>query len=163
MAIEHDYFGVLDTDAGVRWSETVELGDQIVDVELAADDGRDLTQEGLDHAAALIRALDGFDSRARDAMIAQLTDRESATTEYVDQHVDALGDDLLDLLVHNSGDIAMDVLRSLRLCRLTVQPALTDEGEEFAVLEYSLGDDSDRLLLVSFDSGGDVVALETVG
>ena len=35
MAIEHDYFGILDQTAsgGLAWDDTVELGDQAVDVD----------------------------------------------------------------------------------------------------------------------------------
>ena len=38
MAIEHDYFGLLSSgpDGSIFWSETVELGDQSVTVDLTA-------------------------------------------------------------------------------------------------------------------------------
>jgi len=109
----------------------------------------------------MIHALEGFDARARDALIAQLSERESATTQYVDQNVDDMGESLLDLLVHNSGDIAMDVLRSLQLVHVGLYPERDDDGEAFAVFDYSISpDDTDYLLVVSFDIQGDVVAVD---
>jgi hypothetical protein len=166
MAIEHDFFGVIDETAsgGLAWSDSAELADQVVEVELLADDETAVPEFALDAAAALIQALEGFDARARDALIAELSSRQSATTSYIDEHVDRLGESLLDLLVHNSGDIAVDVLRSLQLLHVTVQPDHADEDEVFATFDYSISpDETDAILAVSFDVRGDVVAVETQG
>ena len=164
MAIEHDFFGIIDETAsgGLAWADTVDLADQAVEVELLANDERAVSEFALDSAAALIQALDGFDSRARDALIAELSSRQSATTTYIDDHVEKLGESLLDLLVYNSGDIAIDVLRSLQLMHVTIQPDNAEEDEVFAGFDYSISpDESDALLTVSFDVRGDVVAVET--
>ncbi|MGN6427104.1 MAG: DUF2004 domain-containing protein [Leifsonia sp.] len=166
MAIEHDFFGVIDETAsgGLAWSDSAELADQVVEVELLADDETAVSEFALDAAAALIQALEGFDARARDALIAELSSRQSATTSYIDEHVDRLGDSLIDLLVYNSGDIAVDVLRSLQLLHVTVQPDHADEDEVFATFDYSISpDETDAILTVSFDVRGDVVAVETQG
>ncbi|OJX81501.1 DUF2004 domain-containing protein [Leifsonia sp. 71-9] len=166
MAIEHDYFGVIDETAsgGLAWSDTVEMADQAVEVELLADDETAVTEFALDSAAALIQALEGFDARARDALIAELSSRQSATSTYIDQHVDRMGDSLVDLLVHNSGDIAVDVLRSLQLLHVVLQPDDAGEDEVFATFDYSISpDDTDAILTVSFDVRGDVVAVDTQG
>lgn len=166
MAIEHDFFGVVDETAsgGLVWSDTVELADQAVDVELLADDEDTVTERALDAAAALVQSVEGFDARARDALIAQLSSRQSATISYIDDHVERLGETLLDLLVYNSGDIAVDVLRSLQLLRVTIQPDNAEEDEVFATFDYSIGpDETDAVLTVSFDIGGDVVAVEMQG
>ncbi|WP_314147711.1 DUF2004 domain-containing protein [uncultured Leifsonia sp.] len=166
MAIEHDFFGVIDETAsgGLAWSDSAELADQVVEVELLADDETAVSEFALDAAAALIQALEGFDARARDALIAELSSRQSATTSYIDEHVDRLGDSLIDLLVYNSGDIAVDVLRSLQLLHVTVQPDHADEDEVFATFDYSISpDETDAMLTVSFDVRGDVVAVETQG
>jgi hypothetical protein len=166
MAIEHDYFGIIDETAsgGLAWSDTAELGDQVVEVELLADDESAVTESALDAAAALIQALEGFDARARDALIAELSSRQSATVGYIDEHVEKLGDDLVDLLVYNSGDIAIDVLRSLQLLHIVIQPDEADEEESFATFDYSISpDQTDAVLTVSFDVRGDVVAVDTQG
>jgi hypothetical protein len=166
MAIEHDFFGIVDETAsgGLAWSDTVELADQAVEVELLADDETAVTEHALDAAAALIQSLEGFDARARDALIAELSSRQSATTAYIDQQVDAMGEDLVDLLVHNSGDIAVDVLRSLQLLHIVLQPDNAEEDEVFATFDYSISpDDTDAILTVSFDVRGDVVAVDTQG
>ncbi|ERK70685.1 MULTISPECIES: DUF2004 domain-containing protein [Leifsonia] len=166
MAIEHDYFGVIDETAsgGLAWSDTVEMADQAVEVELLADDETAVTEYALDSAAALIQALEGFDARARDALVAELSSRQSATSTYIDQHVDSLGESLVDLLVHNSGDIAVDVLRSLQLLHVVLQPDDAGEDEVFATFDYSISpDDTDAILTVAFDVRGDVVAVDTQG
>lgn len=166
MAIEHDYFGVIDETAsgGLAWNDTVDLADQAVEVELRADDEQAVGEFALDSAAALIQALEGFDARARDALIAELSSQQSATTSYIDEHVDKLGESLLDLLVYNSGDIAMDVLRSLQLLTVTVQADQAGEDEVFAAFDYSISpDETDAILTVSFDVRGDVVAVDTQG
>jgi basic membrane lipoprotein Med (substrate-binding protein (PBP1-ABC) superfamily) len=166
MAIEHDYFGVIDETAsgGLAWNDTVDLADQAVEVELRADDEQAVGEYALDSAAALIQALEGFDARARDALVAELSSRQSATTSYIDEHVDKLGESLLDLLVYNSGDIAIDVLRSLQLLTVTVQADQAGEDEVFATFDYSISpDETDAILTVSFDVRGDVVAVDTQG
>lgn len=163
MSIEHDYFGVIEDDGagGLRWSDTVELGDQAVSIDLSADDETNVNDVVLALAAAMIHALEGFDARARDALIAQLSERESVTTQYIDQNVGDMGESLLDMLVHNSGDIAMDVLRSLQLVHIGFYPERDDDGDAFAVFDYSISpDDSEHLLVVSFDIQGDVVAVD---
>ena len=55
MAIEHDFFGLIDETAsgGLAWDDTVELGDQAVEVELLADDESGVPEFALDAAAAL--------------------------------------------------------------------------------------------------------------
>jgi hypothetical protein len=163
MAIEHDFFGVVDEDSngGLFWSETVEVGDQVVDLDLSAPDAAEVSQSGLDAAATIIRSLEGLDARARDALIAELSQRESITTQYIDQRVDDMGESLLDLLVHNSGDIPMDVLRSLQLLRVALHPDRTADDDPFAVFTYSIDpDETDAVLQVSFDDRGDVVAVD---
>lgn len=166
MAIEHDYFGVIDETAsgGLAWNDAVELADQTVEVELRADDEQAVGEYALDAAAALIQALEGFDARARDALVAELSSRQSATSSYIDEHVDKLGESLLDLLVYNSGDIAIDVLRSLQLLTVAIQADQAGEDEVFATFDYSISpDETDAILTVSFDVRGDVVAVETQG
>lgn len=163
MAIEHDYFGIIDEDASgaLSWSDTVELAEQPVIVELTADDESTVSEAALNSAVAMLLAVEGFDARARDALVAQLSERGSVTTNYIDTHMDEMGESLLDLLVHNSGDIPMDVLRSLQLARIALYPEHDDEGEVFAVFDYSISpEDSEYLLMVSFDIRGGVVAIE---
>ncbi|GAB3802253.1 hypothetical protein GCM10028798_19060 [Humibacter antri] len=165
MAIEHDFFGIVEEDStgGLYWSETVEVAEQPVQVELAAPVADDVAVSGLDAAAAVILSLEGLDTRARDALIAELSQRGSVTTQYIDQRMDDMGESLLDLLVHNSGDIAMDVLRSLQLLTVSLHPQATDDDEVFAIFTYSIDpDETDAVLQVSFDDRGDVVGVEGI-
>ncbi|WP_300266923.1 DUF2004 domain-containing protein [Microbacterium sp.] len=159
MAIEHDYFGLLATgpDGSIFWSETVDLGDQAVTVDLTAPDQDDVSPDALDIAAALISGLEDVDATARRSMLAEIDDRTSEVTEYVLQQQEAYGDDLPDVLVDVSGDVAVDIIRALRLVSMTI---LADEhggSEPFAVLEYALdADEADEVLLVNLASDGAV-------
>ncbi|WP_029144341.1 DUF2004 domain-containing protein [Microbacterium luticocti] len=162
MAIEHDYFGLLESgpDGSIFWSETVELGDQAVTVDLTAPDEDDVAPAALDVAAAMITSLESIDRAARAAMVAELDDRTSEVIEFILQQQEALGDDLEDLLVDISGDTHIDIIRSLRLVSMTI---LADEhggDDPFAVLEYALDPEgTDEVLLVNFDTDGDVLSV----
>jgi len=159
MAIEHDYFGLLESgpDGSIFWSEVVDFADQRVTVDLTAPDQDDVSTAALDVAAAMISALEGIDLQARNAMVSELDDRTSEVTEYLLQQQESLGDDLEDMLVDVSGDVHMDIIRSLQLVSMTI---LADEhggSEPFAVLEYALDRDAaDEVLLVNLASDGAV-------
>ncbi|MFV4914455.1 DUF2004 domain-containing protein [Microbacterium lacticum] len=159
MAIEHDYFGLLESgpDGSIFWSETVDLADQRVTVDLTAPDQDDVSQAALDVAAAMISSLEQIDLTARNAMVAELDDRTSEVTEYLLQQQEAFGDDLEDVLVDISGDAHIDIIRSLQLVSMTI---LADEhggADPFAVLEYALdADATDEVLLVNLTSDGAV-------
>ena len=162
MAIEHDFFGLLESgpDGSIFWSENVELGDQTVTIDLTAPDQDDVSEAALDVAAALISSLETIDRSARNAMVNELGDRTSEVTEYILQQQETLGDDLQDMLIDISGDTHIDVIRSLQLMSMTI---LADEhggADPFAVLEYALDPDAtDDVLLVNLDSGGDVLTV----
>ncbi|MGC5171075.1 hypothetical protein ACPW96_07800 [Micromonospora sp. DT81.3] len=159
MAIEHDFFGLLESgpDGSIFWSENVDLGDQSVTVDLTAPDQDDVSEDALDVAAAMVSSLEAIDSTARDAMLAETDDRTSEVTEYILQQQATLGDELEELLLDNSGDISVDIIRSLQLMSMTI---LADEhggNDPFAVLEYALDPDAtDDVLLVNLASDGSV-------
>ena len=159
MAIEHDYFGLLESgpDGSIFWSETVDFADQRVTVDLTAPDQDDVSQAALDVAAAMISSLEQIDLTARNAMVSELDDRTSEVTEYLLQQQEAFGDDLEDVLVDISGDTHIDIIRSLQLVSMTI---LADEhggADPFAVLEYALdADATDEVLLVNLTSDGAV-------
>ncbi|GAB3154989.1 DUF2004 domain-containing protein [Microbacterium sp. BG28] len=162
MAIEHDFFGLLESgpDGSIFWSENVEFGDQSVTVDLTAPDQEDVSVAALDVAASLISSLEQLDLLARNAMIGELDDRTSEVTEYILQQQDTFGEDITDLLVDISGDVHVDVIRSLQLTSMTI---LADEhggSDPFAVLEYALdADATDDVLLVNLDSDGAVISV----
>lgn len=162
MAIEHDFFGLLESgpDGSIFWSENVELGDQTVTVDLTAPDQDDVSEAALDVAAGLVSSLESIDRSARNAMVAELDDRTSEVTEYILQQQESLGDDIEDMLVDISGDLHIDVIRSLQLMSMTI---LADEhggADPFAVLEYALDPDAtDDVLLVNLGSDGDVLSV----
>ncbi|MFG6401670.1 MULTISPECIES: DUF2004 domain-containing protein [unclassified Microbacterium] len=159
MAIEHDFFGLLESgpDGSIFWSENVEFGDQTVTVDLTAPDQDDVSQDALDAAAGMVSSIEGIDRTARDAMVAELDDRTSEVIEYILQQQQGLGEELDDLLVDVSGDTQIDVIRSLQLMSMTI---LADEhggSDPFAVLEYALDPEAtDDVLLVNLASDGTV-------
>ncbi|KZE91087.1 DUF2004 domain-containing protein [Microbacterium sp. TNHR37B] len=159
MAIEHDYFGLLESgpDGSIFWSEVVDFGDQTVTVDLTAPDQDDVSVEALDVAAAMISAIEDVDLRARNAMVSELDDRTSEVTEYILQQQEQLGEDLEAFLADISGDTHIDVIRSLQLVSMTI---LADEHggtDPFAVLEYALDRDAtDEVLLVNLAGDGSV-------
>ena len=162
MAIEHDYFGLLESgpDGSIFWSETVEFGDQTVTVDLTAPDQDDVSAAALDVAAAMVSSLEAIDLAARNAMVSELDNRTSEVTEYLLQQQEGLGDELQGMLADISGDMQIDIIRSLQLMSMTI---LADEhggSDPFAVLEYALDPDAtDDVLLVNLDSDGDVLSV----
>lgn len=162
MAIEHDYFGVLSSgpDGAIFWTERVDFGDQSVTVDLTAPDQDDVSIAALDIAAALIAGIEDLDATVRGAMLTEVDDRTSEVTEYILQQQEALGDALEEVLVDISGDVHIDVIRSLQLMSMTI---LADEhggADPFAVLEYALDPDAtDDVLLVNLDSDGGVLSV----
>ncbi len=162
MAIEHDFFGLLESgpDGSIFWSENVDLGDQTVTVDLTAPDQDDVSAAALDVAAGLVSSLEDIDRSARNAMVSELDDRTSEVTEYILQQQETFGEDIEDLLVDISGDTHIDVIRSLQLMSMTI---LADEhggSDPFAVLEYALDPDAtDDVLLVNLDSDGAVLSV----
>ncbi|MCB1298630.1 MAG: DUF2004 domain-containing protein [Microthrixaceae bacterium] len=159
MAIEHDFFGLLESgpDGSIFWSETVELGDQSVTIDLTAPDQNDVSMAALDVAAAMINALDGIDALAREAMLSEVDDRASEVTEFILQQQDQLGEQLQELLVDHSGDIDVDVIRSLQLMSMTILADEHGRSDPFAVLEYALDPDAtDDVLLVNLTSDAQV-------
>ena len=159
MAIEHDYFGLLESgpDGSIFWSETVDFADQRVTVDLTAPDQDDVSQAALDVAAAMISSLEQIDLTARNAMVAELDDRTSEVTEYLLQQQEAFGDDLEDVLVDISGDAHIDIIRSLQLVSMTILADVHGGADPLAVLEYALdADATDEVLLVNLTSDGAV-------
>ncbi|CAN7305836.1 DUF2004 domain-containing protein [Microbacterium sp. LjRoot45] len=159
MAIEHDYFGLLESgpDGSIFWSESIDFGDQRVTVDLTAPDQDDVSPAALDVAAAMISSLEQIDLQARNAMVSELDDRTSEVTEYILQQQEQLGEEIEDFLVDISGDVHIDVIRALQLVSMTI---LADEhggSDPFAVLEYALDRDAtDEVLLVNLTSDGAV-------
>ena len=164
MAIEHDYFGLLESgpDGAVFWSENVDLGDMRVTVDLTAPDQDDITTASLDAAASLVVGLEVLDRRARDFMLKEVDNRASDVTEFLLGLTARYGDELEDYLVDVSGDAAVDVIRSLELASMTI---LADEfggKDAFAVLEYAFDDvEADQVIFVNIASTGEIQSAST--
>ena len=163
MSIEHDFFGILgDEDEGeVYWSESAELGDQSVEIDLSAPDEASVTAEALDIAAAMIGSIEELDSQVRESLVADLSAEVSVTSRYIEEQLAELDQEAIeDAIIWDSGDQQIDFLRSLRLQRIGFHPHHSGSEAHFAVLEYAISpDDSDGLLMVTIDVHGDTVDL----
>ncbi|AWB86749.1 DUF2004 domain-containing protein [Mycetocola zhujimingii] len=163
MTTEHDFFGALESDehGGIYWSETVEVGDQPVDVSVSSPGDRTVTVEGLDTAAGFVSSLDGLDLRAREAMLSDVDNRSSDVTSFIEATVEEVGEDLPEMLVDRSGDNDVDIIRSLQLIRVAIHPHQTGEGAPFAAFEFAFDpDNSDLALVVSLSNRGESVGIE---
>ena len=163
MTIEHDFFGILGGDdvGEVYWSESAELGDQSVEIDLSSPDEESVSVEALDIAAAMIGSLEELDSQARESLVAELSSEATATSRYIAHHVENMDEDALDdAIIWDSGDQQIDFLRSLRLQRVGFHPHHNGSEEHFALLDYSISpDDTDSLLVVTIDVHGATVAV----
>lgn len=163
MTIEHDFFGILgsDDDGEVYWSESAELGDQNVEIDLSSPNEESVSVEALDIAAAMIGTLEELDSQARESLVSELSSEASATSQYITRHLEEMDDEALaDAIIWDSGDQQIDFLRSLRLQRVGFHPHHSGSEEHFALLDYSISpDDTDSLLVVTIDVHGDTVAV----
>jgi len=161
MSIEHDFFGILgDEDEGeIYWSESAELGDQSVEIDLNSPDENAVTAESLDIAAAMISSIEDLDSQVRESLVADLSAEVSVTSQYIAEQLDEMDAEAIeDAIIWDSGDQQIDFLRSLRLQRIGFHPHHNGSEAHFAVLEYAISpDDTDGLLVVTIDVHGDTV------
>ena len=168
MTIEHDFFGTLgsDDDSGeVYWSDTAELGDQNVEIDVSSPEEDTVTVEALDIVAAMINALEDLDSQARESLVADLSAEVSVTSQFITAQFDELDEEVLeDALIWDSGDKQIDFLRSIQLQRIGFHPHHIGNDQHFAVLDYSISpNDTDALLVVTLDVHGDTIALSIEG
>ena len=162
MAIEHDYFGLLESgpDGAVFWSENIDLGDMRVTVDLTSPEEDDITPASLDAAASLIVGLEILDARAREYMLREIDNRASDTTEFVLDMTERFGDELDDYLIDVSGDAPVDIIRSLELMSMTILADEHGSKEAFAVLEFMFNaDDNDDVLFANVSSQGVIISV----
>lgn len=164
MTIEHDYFGILgsDDDGEIYWSDTTELGDQSVDIDVTAPDEAAVLVESLDIVAGMINAIEELDSQVRESLVADLSAEGSKTIEYITAVVDDMDSSALDdAIIWDSGDRQIDFLRSIQVQRVTFMPHNAGNEERFALLEYSISpEDTDYVLMVTIDVHGDTIAVQ---
>ncbi|GAB2513483.1 DUF2004 domain-containing protein [Paramicrobacterium agarici] len=163
MGIEHDFFGVIESDASgsLYWSETVDAGDQTVDVSLSAPADTAVSDEALEVAQAMIATLEGLDMRAREALVAELGTPASDVTAFLLDIDEQFGPELASFITRESGDRDIDVLRSLELLRVVFHPHQVGEGDAFVSLEFALApDESELALLVHLSIRGETVSTE---
>lgn len=145
---EHDYFGVIDESGTERWTEMVEANDQQVAVTVWVEGPA--TDDALDRAAAMVMSLDAIDSHAREQLVAELASHATPTSQFVAQAISELDDEeLVAALDRESGDRAIDILRSLQLDSAVVRPDQAGDDEEFCTLRYFFVPDSFEMVLVA--------------
>ncbi|WP_166983428.1 DUF2004 domain-containing protein [Paramicrobacterium fandaimingii] len=163
MGIEHDYFGVIESDASgaLFWSESVEAGDQSVDVTLSTPPQVTVSDEALEVAQAMIATLEGLDLRAREALVAELGTPASDVAAFLLEIEERFGSELTAFITRESGDLGIDVIRSLELLRVAFHPHQIGEGDSFVSLEFALAPDENELaLLVHLSMSGEPVSTD---
>ena len=164
MTIERDFFGILgsDDDSGeVYWSDTAELGDQNVEIDVSSPDEASVSVEALDIVAAMINGLEDLDSQARESLVADLSAEVSVTSQFIVAQFEELDAEVLeDALIWDSGDKQIDFLRSIQLQRIGFHPHHIGSDQHFAVLDYSINPhETDALLVVTLDVHGDTIVI----
>ncbi|MGV1035134.1 MAG: hypothetical protein ACOYBP_07985 [Microbacteriaceae bacterium] len=145
---EHDYFGVIDESGTERWTEQVEANDQLVAVSVWVE--APATDDALDRAAAMVMSLDAIDSHAREQLVAELASHATPTSQFVALAIAEIDDDdLVAALDRESGDRAIDILRSLQLDTAIIRPDQAGDDEAFCTLRYSFVPDSFEMELVA--------------
>jgi hypothetical protein len=155
--MEHDYFGWVDVDddGHLFWSDEVEIADALVAVTMTAEVAASVDPVVLDLAAVVLASLEELDRRARESMVAELSKDTTATVAYVDDVLNRMGPSLADNLLDISGDIAIDIIRSLSLLSVDLRLDRIDEFEAFALFRYALDPDEDATVLaVTLDANG---------
>lgn len=159
MAIEHDYFGALSAggDGTLSWSDRIDFADQSVLVDVTAADESELDRHALDAAARVVVNLEAVDDSVRRRMLSETDDRTSEVTEFILRAIQEHGDDLEDYLVDVSGDMNVDVIRSLKLVNMTILAEEVAPDKGFAIMEYVLDvDEMGDSLLVNLCADGSV-------
>jgi hypothetical protein len=163
MTIEHDFFGILgsEDEGEIYWSDSTELGDQDVQIDVSSPDEASVSVEALDIAAAMINSLEEIDSQARESLVAELSAERSITAAYITTELEEMDPEALEnALIWDSGDKQIDFLRSIQLQRVGFHPHHSRSEEHFAVLDYSISpDDTDALIVVTMDVHGDTVTI----
>jgi hypothetical protein len=163
MTIEHDFFGILgsEEEGEVYWSDTVELGDQNVEIDVSSPSEDSVSAEALDIAAAMINGIEELDSQARESLVADLSAEVSLTSQFIVSQFEELdGEALDDALIWDSGDKQIDFLRSIQLQRIGFHPHNIGSDTHFAVLDYSINPhETDALLVVTLDVHGDTIVI----
>lgn len=162
MATEHDYFGIV----GDYWSETIEYGDQRVEVVLDAE-GEAVSTGSLDVAATLVGELELVDDELRSVFVGQLDQRSSPVVKFLDVLLDPeleQSDDVEAAIGRDSGDRQVDALRSLSLVRVDLRPEHDEPGDAFAEFEYALAaEDTDERLIAAIDLEREIVDVRFEG
>lgn len=155
--IEHDYFGVLGIGPDEAWSETVETNDQSVSVRVLLEN--EVDQEALDRAAAIVIALETLDRHARELCVGELASAQTPTSMFVADVMSRVSDvELVDMLDRDSGDRAIDILRSLEFESALIRPERRGEGEAFASFRYVFDPESSgSVLIVELDESAEYV------
>lgn len=163
MTIEHDFFGILgsEDEGELYWSDTVELGDQNVEIDVSSPSEDAASAEALDIVAAMINGIEELDSQARESLVADLSTEASLTSQFIVSQFEELdGEALDDALIWDSGDKQIDFLRSIQLQRIGFHPHNTGSDKPFAVLDYSINPhETDALLVVTLDVHADTITI----
>jgi len=163
-ALQHPVFGALDLDSsgGISWEGQRTLSKRDVALELTVMGGplADV-QKLVDEAAPFVAELASFDAKARECLRIDHDEApDSAVVLYMDHHLEELSPELL-LSMFGKKPAAVDrdsFLAALCLARVGLYP---DDTDRSAVFDYTIDAEATQyLLVVTFDSEGEVIAID---
>ena len=152
-------FGPLHEDAEGYWSKSITHGDASIKVDLNIDG--DIDDVDVGRLTSRLSALPALEDQARAAMQADVESEDSAITLYRSHHAAELSEETLASCFGGSDAWKTDVsafVAALQLKRVGLYP---DDEEQSIIMDFTLGESATNyLLVVSFDSEGQVVAVD---
>jgi len=145
------HFGQLDTD---QLEEYYDASLNLNGVEVQLDlnfDNKKIDPARLDIAKRFLEQITDFDFKNRKYIEQDFEDsNEDTVRTYIDSHLEEMGEDELDSLVDRSNKKVSpekQLMKQLHLVRMGLYP---DSEEQFAIFDYSIGQELTQYLVVIF-------------
>ena len=158
--LHHPMFGDVDLGTTGTWDATLDLAGHEIDVDMTLHEPSSAAAD-IQERLSLLDRLPLLDRLARVAMADESRDGEGSTTAlYISHHRQELSPDgwtqFFGAIDRTSTD-AETFLAHLQLVRVGLYPA---DEDRCLLLDYTLGEVTNYLLSASFDSAGQLVAVD---
>ena len=145
------HFGQLDSEnVDEYYDTTIKLHDSDIRVDLNFESSSIETSR-LEIARRFIEQIADFDYKNKKYIEQDFKDKDADTVKtYIEHHLDELGDDELNELIDASNKKLSrqeQLLKKLQLVRMGLYP---DSEEQFAIFDYSIGEEITQYLVVLF-------------
>ena len=153
------HFGTLKLESLEEYYQVdLELNGKAVQVDLNFE-ANTLDVETFQRVKSFIENIEKFDQKNQDYIQQDFeNEREGTVKEYVDFHIEELGDDFLEKIgISNPIDKAQQFLTKLYLTRVGLYPDGKYDTSYFAVFDYTTNRDlTDQLIVVKTDDHGNL-------